>query len=170
MQIFNESDDESIATPITVDISSNSGTFIYNSDNIYANDASNKEDWIIVDLTQLPTPLTHGKYKARVINSSDAEIVSGFTHFQMVDISFSCEETTNPNGIATTFNSEEGTPYLIRQEKPDGMQTNASELTNSDVESGEKTLSWSSFSTYKYVKLFVKADYGVVVKRIDMSL
>ncbi|MBQ5378375.1 MAG: hypothetical protein IIU48_07625, partial [Prevotella sp.] len=115
-------------------------------DNIYANDASNKEDWIIVDLTQLPTPLTHGKYKARVINSSDAEIVSGFTHFQMVDISFSCEETTNPNGIATTFNSEEGTPYLIRQEKPDGMQTNASELTNSDVESGEKTLSWSSFS------------------------
>ena len=170
LQIFNESDDESIATPITVDISSNSGTFIYNSDNIYANDASNKEDWIIVDLTQLPTPLTHGKYKARVINSSDAEIVSGFTHFQMVDISFSCEETTNPNGIATTFNSEEGTPYLIRQEKPDGMQTNASELTNSDVESGEKTLSWSSFSTYKYVKLFVKADYGVVVKRIDMSL
>ena len=170
LQIFNESDDESIATPITVDISSNSGTFIYNSDNIYTNDASDKEDWIIVDLTQLPTPLTHGKYKARVINSSDAEIVSGFTHFQMVDISFTCEKTINPNGIATTFNSEEGTPYLIRQEKPDGMQSNASELTNSDVESGEKTLSWSSFSTYKYVKLFVKADYGVVVKRIDMSL
>jgi hypothetical protein len=170
LQIFNEDDDETTATPIIVDISANSGTFIYNSSNIYDKDASDKDDWIIVDLTQLSPTLTHGKYKARVVNSSNSEIASGFTHFQMVDISFTCEKTTNPNGIEMTFNSNEGTPYLIRQEKPDGMSTHVYELTNSDVESGEKTLSWSSFAEYKYVKLFVKADYGVVVKRIDMSI
>ena len=168
LQIFNESDDESIATPITVDISSNSGTFIYNSNNIYANDSSDKEDWIIVDLTQLPTTLTHGKYKARVINSSDSEIVSGFTHFQMVDISFDTTPGDN-NTIVTTFKSYEGTPYLIRQEESDGMATTQYELTDADVENETKALSWDDFSYYNYVKLFVRADYGVVVKRIDLS-
>lgn len=169
LQIFNESDDESIATPITVDISSNSGTFIYNSDNIYANDASDKDDWIIVDLTQLQNPLAHGKYKARVINSSNSEIVSGLTHFQMVDISFNITPGDNDT-IVTTFKSYEGTPYLIRQEERDGMASTQYELTDSDVENETKTLSWSDFSYYNYVKLFVRADYGVVVKRINMSL
>lgn len=168
LQIFNENDDEAVATPITVDISSNDGTFIYNSNNIYDDDSLDKQDWIIVDLTQLQTPLIHGKYKARVINSSNLNVVSGFTHFQMVDISFSAVKGSND--IELIFNSNEGTPYLIRQEKPDGMATNAYVLTDSDIESGNKTLPWTDFSTYKYVKLFVKADYGVVVKRIDLSV
>lgn len=167
LQIFDE-DDEILDTPVTVDISANSGTFIYNSSNIYSNDASDKEDWIIVDLTQLQTPLTHGKYKARVLNSNNSEIVSGFTHFQMVDISFIV--TKNVDNIETIFNSEEGTPYLIRQEKVDGMQLKSSILTNEDVTLGSKTLNWTADNLYKYVKLFVKADYGVIVKRIDISL
>lgn len=168
LQIFNESDDESIATPIVVDISENSGTFIYNSSNIYADDAADKDDWIIIDLTQLSTPLTHGKYKARVVNSSDSEILSGFTHFQMVDISFTAVKGSDD--VSLEFSSSEGTPYLVRKEKPDGMSAVVYELTSEDVSSGTKTLNWTGFATYKYVKLFVKADYGVVVKRIDLSV
>lgn len=168
LQIFAESADESTDSPVAeVSIASNSGTFIYNSTNIYASDASDADDWIVVDLTQLSTPLTYGKYKARVIDSSDSSVVSGFTHFEMVDITFSINHTAGSTTVGTaTFSSNEGTPYLIRQEKQDGMQTQAMELSSSDVESGSKSITWSLSSRYKYIKLFVRGDYGVVVKRI----
>ena len=83
-------------------------------------------------------------------------------------ISFSAVKRSND--VSLEFSSSEGTPYLVRKEKPDGMSSAVYELTSGDVSSGTKTLDWTGFSTYKYVKLFIKADYGVVVKRIDLSV
>ena len=168
LQIFAESADETTDSPIAeVDISTNSGTFIYNSTNIFADDASDKDDWIVVDLKQLPTALTHGKYKARVIKSGDTT-ASGFTHFQMVDVNFTVTGTAISDMVCN-YSSEEGTPYYMRRERRDGL---GADTRQRSIPEGETSTTaprtWGYNSTNRYVKVFVKADYGTAVKRIDV--
>lgn len=170
LQVFNESDDES-ATPIA-ELPLAAGSDYVAQSAIYPEDVADNEDWITFDLMAYwynNISTTTGKFKARIVReeSGDIVIASGFAHFEMVGLSFNV--TNNGGSIKCDFSTDNGTPYLIRQEVPDGMSNNDYELKSSDVEAGSKTLSWSSFSTYNYVKLFVKADYGVVVKRIDMN-
>lgn len=167
LQIFNESADPSNDSPVmSVDISSNSGTFIYNSTNIYENDASDKDDWIILDLKQLPTPLTHGKYKARVVKSGGTT-TSGFTHFQMVDVNFTITGTSLSDMVCE-YSSEEATPYYMRRERLDGLGADKKQRVIPEGESSSTSpRNWGINSTYRFVKVFFKADYGTAVKRID---
>ena len=167
LQIFAATDDETTATPI-VELGILSADSYVAQSAIYAEDAATSEDWIIYDLASYwyaSQSNRAGKFKARVVRKESGVVVrrSGCTNFQMVDINFQVERGTG--SITCTYSSTEGSCYLIRQEKPDGMSTNASALDGN----GSKTLSWASFGTYNYVKLFVRADYGVVVKRIDMN-
>ena len=168
LQIFSEAADESTDTPVAeVDISENSGTFIYNSTNIFADDAADKDDWIVVDLTQLNPALTHGKYKARVIKAGTAT-ASGFTHFQMIDINFTVTGTS-VSDMVCNYSSEEGTPYYMRRERLDGLGVGTRQRSIPDGEtSSTEPRSWGINSTYKYVKVLVLADYGVVAKRINV--
>ena len=169
LQIFNEADDESTDTPVAeIDISENSGTFIYNSSNIYADDASDKDDWIVVDLMQLPTALTHGKYKARVIDSGDADVKSGFTRFQMVDVTFTITGTALNNAVAN-YSSDEAVPVYMRIERIDGLGARSSQRSIPTGETSTTAIrTWGVNSTYKYIKVFFKADYGMAVKRINV--
>lgn len=171
LQIFAENADESTDTPVaTVDISSNSGTFIYNSTNIFSDDATDKDDWIVVDLKQLPTALAHGKYKARVIKNGGTA-VSGFTRFQMVDVNFTITGTSLSDMVCN-YSSEEGTPIYIRRERRDGMgASNGSASYQREIPEGETSCTnprnWAISSTNRYIKVIFKADYGTAVKRID---
>lgn len=161
LQIFAEDADEATEEPVvTIDISNNQ-TYIYNSSNIIADDAQDKEDWVIVDLMNIPSPLTAGKYKARVVGSNDT---SGFCHWQMVELSF-----VNNNGVLT-FSADDGLtpsgaiPVLIRHENIVGMHSGASDEWKeaSELNSGTVTVNWAG----EYAKLYVRTDYGVAVKRI----
>lgn len=164
LEIYNENDTELENLIANIDISENSETFIYNSEDIYANDAQDKEDWIIVDLTQLPQALSAGKYKARVINSSDNESISGFTHFEMIEVSFNVSK--DGNNLTCTYEVAGGTPYLIRGEDIDGLMDGGTRTYLTD-NSASGTKSLSNYGTFNsYIKLFVKGDYGVVVKRL----
>ena len=168
LQIFAESADETTDEPVAeIDISENSGTFIYNSTNIFADDASDKDDWIVVDLKQLPTALTHGKYKARVIkDGGDAE--SGFTHFQMVDVNFTITGETLASAVAN-YSSEEAVPFYMRIERIDGLGARINQRSIPENETSTTAIrSWSFNSTTKYCKVFFRADYGVAVKRINV--
>lgn len=168
LQIFAESADESTDTPVaTVDISENSGTYIYNSTNIFADDAADKDDWIVVDLKQLPTALTHGKYKARVIKDGGTA-ASGFTHFQMVDVNFTVTGTAISD-LVCNYSSEEGTPFYMRRERQDGLGASSYQRVIPEGEtSSTNPRNWAINSTNRYVKVFVRADYGTAVKRIDV--
>ena len=161
LEIYAENGNEPIRTQ---DISVIDGNIIIQSD-IYDEDASANEDWIIVDLTKLSSPLTAGKYKAK-LTGSNAE--SGLTHFEMVDISLSYNAETH----VVSFASTEGTPYLIRRERSLGTSTSTTvsqELSQEDVNNNNITIDWSFDETDKYIKLFVRAEYGVVVKRIEIN-
>jgi len=168
LQIFAESADESTDTSVAiVDISTNSGTFIYNSTNIFADDAADKDDWIVVDLKQLPTALTHGKYKARVIKNGGTA-ASGFTHFQMVDVNFTVTGTAISNMVCN-YSSEEGTPYYMRRERRDGLGAQTAQRSIPEGEtSSTAPRNWGYNATNPYIKVFFKADYGTAVKRIDV--
>lgn len=178
LEIYNEEDDETTTEAIrSVDISTNSGTYIYNSTNIDADDASDKNDWIIVDLMQLSSPLNAGKYKARVVNDDDNSnpIISGFTHFEMIEVSFAITKSSG-NAICT-FETKGGKPYLIRGEEQSGIMNGDRRryIEDSDLTVGNDTYSSPqggislSYGGNNYVKLFVKGDYGVVVKRLPIS-
>lgn len=167
LQIFNESDNVESSNPIaTIDISSNVSGQIYNSTDIESDDAEDKDDWIVVDMRNitLGTTLTSGKYKARVTDGTGA---SGFTHFELVDIS---EFSYNPQTTTVEFSTESGTPYLVRLETNAGLSRGSWDLTQQDVINGSKTLTGINPTTDNHIlKIFVKGDYGVVTKSIDLN-
>ena len=161
LQIFGENDDPEIDTPVEIDISSNVTGYIYNS-TIYDDDAADKDDWIIVDLRQTGTPFTAGQYKARVVGQ---DAVSGFTHFEVVELDFTYDSGTK----VATFSTTGGTPYLFRLEKADGMNKGSWAISAADEAAGYKTLTGiSPDSTYNILKLLVAGDYGVVVTTLQL--
>jgi hypothetical protein len=133
-------------------------TSTYPSDGLYPED---NEDWVKFDLA--PYNLAAGKYKARLTGSG---IESGYTYWEVINIVMSVEVTSNTK---VTFSSSNGTPYLIQNEQQSGFpRYYTGTITDADRTAGYKTLSWVPDSSYPYVKIFVRGDYGVAVKRQDM--
>lgn len=167
LQIFNESDNVESSNPVaTIDISSNVSGQIYNSTDIESDDAEDKDDWIVADMRSitLGITLTSGKYKARVTDGTES---SGFTHFELVDIS---EFSYNPSTTTVQFSTESGTPYLVRLETDAGLARGSWDLTEGDITNGYKVLTNINPTTDNHIlKILVKADYGVVTKTIDLN-
>lgn len=124
----------------------------------------NDEDWVAVNLTTLN--LTYGKYKARL---TDGTNTTDYTFFEVIDITLSAVKSGN--NVVVSFASNEGTPLTIEKVRANGF-TNAPnsqihEVTGEEVTAGSVTLSWAYNSTYKYLLMLVKGDYGIVQKTIS---
>jgi hypothetical protein len=184
LQIYNEDDTEMTTTVKQIGISASE---TYPSDTLYPEDAYDKEDWIIFDLTdaeKMDGVLGAGRYKARLYNSNNGTY-SGFTHFEFVDFSFNANlDGTSIKASWSNF-SENATPYLIRQEYGNGLsKTDGTEYPSSlENRSGQSytyiintpsatdetvfTLtSGQSWGSAWYTKIFVKGTYGCVARRI----
>lgn len=186
LQIFNEDDDETTATPIKQIGISASETFP--SDTLYSEDAYDKEDWIVFDLNDSEkmggSVLGAGRYKARLYNSNE-NTYSGFTHFEYIDFSFNA--TLDGNSIKASWSnfSENATPYLIRQERITGMgftegteypsspenRSGQTYIYNVDSPTGTNETVYTlttdgSWGTSYYTKIFVRGTYGTVCRRI----
>lgn len=125
----------------------------------------NTEDWVAVNLTSLN--LTYGKYKARL---TDGTNTTDYTYFEVVDVSFSATMVSS-SSISVSVSSNSGVPASIEKVKDNGFPSSPNgsfhAITAAEVEAGNFTLGWSYNSTYKYLLLLVRADYGVVHKRIS---
>ena len=172
IQIVDEA--ETMATPIEYSLSD--GNAWITQSNISEEDAANLEDWIVFDLKKIPTLLSAGLYKARLSNDNGT-IVSGYTHFEMIDISLTVVKNSD-NSYRATFSANGGTPYLLRQENQTGMYRmrhaiNATELENGYVDFPySSTTSYSTIqaiATYPFLKLYVQGKYGDVVYRVLIS-
>lgn len=186
LQIFDE-DDTEMTTPLRQIGISASETFP--SDTLYPEDAYDKEDWIIFDLTNAENMgengvLEAGKYKARLYNSND-NTYSGFSHFEFVDYSFNASLDGSSIKCSWSDFSENATPYLIRQERSTGMGlTEGSEYPSNDTNRKGQTYVYNitnssatneivytltdgkSWGTAEYTKIIVRGTYGCVSKRI----
>lgn len=125
----------------------------------------NTEDWVDVNLTSLN--LAYGKYKARL---TDGTNTTDYTYFEVIDITFTATKVSS-SSISITVGSNEGTPITVEKVRDNGF-TNAPSsqihaITAEEVTSGTFTLSWSYNSTYKYLLMLVKGDYGIVSKMIS---
>lgn len=124
----------------------------------------NDEDWVDVNLTTLN--LAHGKYKARL---TDGTNTTDYTYFEVIGIAMSA--TKSGNTVAVAFSADGGVPVSIEQVRENGF-TNAPNskmhaITAEEVSAGSMTLNWSYNSTYKYLLMLVRGDYGTVAKRIS---
>jgi len=122
----------------------------------------NTEDWVAVNLTTLN--LTYGKYKARL---TDGTNTTDYTYFEVIDTTMTA--TKSGNNVIVSLASNEGTPVTIEQVKANGFPKSGGyhAITSEEVTGGSATLSWSYDSTYKYLLMLVKGDYGIVMKRIN---
>jgi len=125
----------------------------------------NTDDWVAVNLTTLN--LTYGKYKARL---TDGTNTTDYTYFEVIDISFSATRI-NSSSISVSASSNSGVPVSIEKVKDNGFPASPSgsfhAITDEEVEAGTFTLGWSYNSTYKYLLLLVRGDYGTVAKKIS---
>ena len=153
MVVYNEEDDAMSVAIAVVELSS------LENDGMYPEDS---EDWVKINFTS--NSLSAGKYKARLTSDT---LVSGFVHFEIVEVNLNA--TTDGHSTDVSYScSENGMPVLIRRENATGMY-NAISIITDDEKEKEINVSWNDYSTYNFVKLYVKADYGMVVKRVDMS-
>ena len=122
----------------------------------------NDEDWVAVNLTTLN--LTYGKYKARL---TDGTNTTDYTYFEVIDITMSAVKSGD--NVVVSFASNEGTPVTIEKVKANGFPTgmNYHAITAGEVTTGSATLAWTYNSTYKYLLMLVKGDYGIVPKMIS---
>ena len=124
----------------------------------------NDEDWVKVNLTTLN--LTYGKYKARL---TDGTNTTDYTYFEVIDIAFSATKI-NSSSISVSVSSNSGVPVSIEKVKDNGFPASPNgsfhAITDEEVEAGTFTLGWSYNSTYKYLMLLVRGDYGTVPKKI----
>lgn len=124
----------------------------------------NTEDWVAVNLTTLS--LTYGKYKARL---TDGENTTDYTYFEVIGITMSA--TKSGNNVIVAFSANGGTPVTIEQVKANGFPSSPNgkyhDITAEEVAAGSMTLGWSYNSTYKYLLMLVKGDYGTVPKMIS---
>ena len=124
----------------------------------------NDEDWVKVNLTTLN--LTYGKYKARL---TDGTNTTDYTYFEVIDITFSATKVSS-SSISVSVSSNSGVPVSIEKVKDNGFPSSPNgsfhAITDEEVEAGTFTLGWSYSSTYKYLMLLVRGDYGTVPKKI----
>lgn len=124
----------------------------------------NDEDWVDVNLTTLN--LTYGKYKARL---TDGTNTTDYTYFEVIGITMSA--TKSGNTVTVAFGSANGVPVSIEQVKANGFPAMPNgkyhAITAEEVSAGTMTLNWAYNSTYKYLLMLVRGDYGTVVKRIS---
>lgn len=124
----------------------------------------NTEDWVDVNLT--PLNLAYGKYKARLTNGTNT---TDYTYFEIIGVSMSA--TKSGNTVTIAFGSSNGTPVSVEQVKENGFPNSPNskmhEITAEEVSAGTMTLNWAYNSTYKYLLMLVRGDYGTVAKRIS---
>ena len=124
----------------------------------------NTEDWVDVNLTTLN--LAYGKYKARL---TDGTNTTDYTYFEIIGVTMSA--TKSGNTVTIAFGSSNGTPVSVEQVKENGFPNSPNskmhEITAEEVSAGTMTLNWAYNSTYKYLLMLVRGDYGTVAKRIS---
>lgn len=124
----------------------------------------NTEDWVDVNLTTLN--LAYGKYKARL---TDGTNTTDYTYFEIIGVTMSA--TKSGNTVTIAFGSSNGTPVSVEQVKDNGFpnapNSKMHTITAEEVSAGTMTLNWSYNSTYKYLLMLVRGDYGTVAKRIS---
>jgi len=113
--------------------------------------------------------LNPGVYTARLSNA-DGTIVSNETHFEMVSLTLNVVK--NGSNYDCTFScSSNATPYLLRRENAEGYNTSDTGTTHPylllDGDETSASVNWAINSTYKYIKLFCKGQYGVAVTKVD---
>lgn len=123
----------------------------------------NDEDWVDVNLTTLN--LAYGKYKARL---TDGTNTTDYTYFEIIGITMSA--TKSGNTVTIAFGSSNGTPVSVEQVRNNGFPNTTNgkyhAITEEEVTAGTMTLNWAYNSTYKYLLMLVRGDYGTVAKRI----
>ena len=125
----------------------------------------NTEDWVAVNLTTLN--LAYGKYKARL---TDGTNTTDYTYFEVIGITMSA--TRSSGTITVTFGANGGTPVTIEQVKNNGFPNSSGNgkyhaITSEEVTAGTMTLGWTFDSTYKYLLMLVRGEYGIVPKKIS---
>ena len=124
----------------------------------------NTEDWVDVNLTTLN--LAYGKYKARL---TDGTNTTDYTYFEVIGITMSA--TKSGNSVTVTFDADGGVPVSIEQVRENGFTNGPNSkmhtITAEEVSAGTMTLNWAYNSTYKYLLMLVRGDYGTVAKRIS---
>lgn len=118
----------------------------------------NDDDWVSLNLTTLN--LAAGKYKANAVDGDGNE--SGYTYFEVLDVQLSVTGTGST--VTANFSSSNGTPYLVQSENNYGFPVN---WYYSNLENGSIVVTKGSGGTY--VKVFVRGDYGIAVKRVSAS-
>lgn len=200
LQIFREEEDDYNNDIVTLPIGTDEDYVEDSADsNILDEDAQNREDWIRFNLADywygnksFGDSLLYGKFKARIVKmdsngnivlreDSEDYFVSGFVHFEMVYIG---DDTTTKvvrvnNSNYTCHFKTSGIPYLIRQEKKNGLpnkdyyhihEIQSNEYRDDDgIKSGNIPLNWAYRNDQKYIKVYVRGEYGVVVKRMEMA-
>ena len=142
-----------------VSIAENGGAVAQSA--ILAEDAVGEKDWVVVDVNvALGESLSAGKYRAKLTGPDSAE--SGYCHWLMVEIGLQYSD-----GVASFGNVSGGVPYMVRREDIKG----ATSYIYENIAPGEtsKAIGRSSFGNNDYVKLFVRTDYGVGVKRVNVG-
>lgn len=120
----------------------------------------NTGDWVKVNLTTLN--LAYGKYKARL---TDGTNTTDYTYFEVIDITLSAVKSGN--NVVVTIGSTEGVPTGLKKVKANGFPNMYHPITAEEVAAGNVTLSWGYNSTYRYIQMIVKGNYGSVCKKID---
>jgi len=124
----------------------------------------NTDDWVDVNLTTLN--LTYGKYKARL---TDGTNTTDYTYFEIIGVTMSA--TKSGNTVTIAFGSSNGTPVSVEQVKDNGFPNSPNSkmhtITAEEVSAGTMTLNWAYNTTYKYLLMLVRGDYGTVAKRIS---
>ena len=184
IQIFNEDDDESTATPLEEETLADDSSYVVKNNDIDSNSQSTDvyrvlngdadDDWIVYNLAKYWSTLqanNTGKFKARVVRKESNSVIvySGCTHFEFIKIEVSINTETNKFG----FIVKGGTPVQYRIESENGMIAYAATknlaltdyTTENDVHTGINLTIPSTWNS-GYIRLFVKTDYGMANRRI----
>lgn len=180
IQIFNEDDNESTATPVDeIDITSYQTESSLGT-NGYILPSDEDEDWIIYNLAEYwRTSQTNntGKFKARVVRKESGSIVEGYisgcTHFMMVAMSL------NLNNSTINYTVKGAIPVVYECEIETGLFTGYSRYKNLvldtdytyNSETGEYTSVGTPLGSWTgaYLVLFAKTDYGMANVKVALS-
>lgn len=173
LQVFYETDNPATASPIaeySLATDSENNPWVeesikINNTLVYTEDDPTKEDWILFNMKKVNPLLGAGLYKVRLRNS-DSTKTSGFSHFELVEVNLSYNNTTKQGSFSC---NAEATPYLVRWEKLNGMMSNYHAYQISEETTFSRPETMTDSSTPQFVKIFVHGRYGTVVKRVLTS-